>query len=291
MRPGGDDEPCDFIYVQCLGRTPNIVQVRDHGVAIPDEWRSIDAIDLELYLRVCVSQRARVAAVQQVAIDLVRDPGRLRRARAAADPGVYDLALLHRMQKLVAILPAYDLSTSTSATSHTHRRGLRRGELARAASAVTASIANYLFFPQPPDHDHHLGHRVVIDDEVRDTLRELVAEIGAISARIVEDDDLRTGVPARTLALGGGEYLRVELSTRTDRQSHEHDVEAAFERATRQLRAIRRRWEVARLPEGLRRAGPAADRRSRAQPHPQLPRRARRDRSRDQRVLHRAVRC
>jgi hypothetical protein len=86
----------------------------------------------------------------------------------------------------------------------------------------------------------------VIEDEVRETLRELVEEIGAVSARIVEHDDLRTGVPARTLALGGGEYLRVELPTRTNRES---DVEAAFERATRALRAIRRRWEVARLPE------------------------------------------
>ncbi|HEV7557205.1 MAG TPA: hypothetical protein VGO00_17180 [Kofleriaceae bacterium] len=86
----------------------------------------------------------------------------------------------------------------------------------------------------------------MIDDEVHDTLKELVDEIGAISARIVDNDDSRTGVPARTLALGGGEYLRVELPTRTSRT---HDVEAAFERATRQLRAIRRRWEVARLPE------------------------------------------
>jgi len=86
----------------------------------------------------------------------------------------------------------------------------------------------------------------VIEDEVRTALKELVEEIGAVSARIVETDDLRTGVPARTLALGGGEFLRVELPTRTSR---EHDVEAAFERVTRQLRAIRRRWEVARLPE------------------------------------------
>jgi hypothetical protein len=86
----------------------------------------------------------------------------------------------------------------------------------------------------------------VIEDEVRTALRELVDEIGAVSARIVEIDDTRTGVPARTLALGGGEFLRVELPTRTSR---EHDVEAAFERATRQLRAIRRRWEVSRLPE------------------------------------------
>jgi hypothetical protein len=62
-------------------------------------------------------------------------------------------------------------------------------------------------------------------------------------------------VPARTIALGGGEFLRVELPTRVERggagseTGREHDIEAAFERATRQLRAIRRRWEVARLPE------------------------------------------
>jgi hypothetical protein len=87
---------------------------------------------------------------------------------------------------------------------------------------------------------------VEIADEVRAALRELVGEIGAVSARIVEHDDLRTGVPARTLALGGGEYLRVELPTR---RSRETDLEAAFDRITRQLRAIRRRWEVARLPE------------------------------------------
>jgi len=87
-------------------------------------------------------------------------------------------------------------------------------------------------------------------NEVRAVLTELVEEIGASSARIIADDDLRTGVPARTLALGGGEYLRVELPTRVERTSgREHDVEAAFERVTRQLRAIRRRWEVARLPE------------------------------------------
>lgn len=89
-----------------------------------------------------------------------------------------------------------------------------------------------------------------IEAEVREVLRGLVEETGAVSARILENDDVRTGVPARTLSLGGGEYLRVELPTRVDRSAgREHDVEAAFERATRQLRAIRRRWEIARLPE------------------------------------------
>lgn len=149
VRPGGDDEPCDYIYILCMGRTPCVVQVRDHGVAVPDEWRSSDAIE-ELYLRVVVSQRRRFAAVQQVAIDLVRaDGGFLVRERPRA--GVYDAPLLVRMQKLVAILPAYDL---------TH---VDFGDIAHAPpafapgtwsdtyglGAAKPSIANYLFYPQP----------------------------------------------------------------------------------------------------------------------------------------------
>ena len=86
----------------------------------------------------------------------------------------------------------------------------------------------------------------MIEDEVREILRELMSKIGATSARILgEDGQPRTGVPARTLALGGGEFLSVELPTRTPST----DVEAAFERVIRQLRAIRRKYEAARLPE------------------------------------------
>ncbi|HET9624004.1 MAG TPA: hypothetical protein VFP84_21680 [Kofleriaceae bacterium] len=96
--------------------------------------------------------------------------------------------------------------------------------------------------PEPPD----LGDDVALADEVRAVLRELVDETGAVSARIVEHDDARTGVPARTLALGGGEYLRIELPTR---QGREVEIETALARVIRQLRAIRRRWEAARLPE------------------------------------------
>src|SRR5215207_3461246 len=58
VREGDDDEPCDYIYVLCMGRTPCVVQVRDHGVPAPAEWRDSDAIQ-ELYMRVVVSQRAR----------------------------------------------------------------------------------------------------------------------------------------------------------------------------------------------------------------------------------------
>jgi hypothetical protein len=85
-----------------------------------------------------------------------------------------------------------------------------------------------------------------VEAEVRAVLRELVDEVGALSARIVEHDDLRTGIPARTLPLGGGEFLRIELPART---RHEHDLEAMLERATRQLRAIRMKSELEKLPE------------------------------------------
>lgn len=146
VREGGDDEPCDFIYVLCMGRTPCVVQVRDHGVAAPAEWDGAESIQ-ELYLRVVISQRTRVAAVQQVAVDLVNADGSwLVRERPRA--GVYDPPLLHRMQKLVAILPAYDLLH------------VDFGEIAHAPPGYHAgcwrelfggepSIANYLFYPQP----------------------------------------------------------------------------------------------------------------------------------------------
>ncbi|NVB78845.1 MAG: hypothetical protein HOV81_10655 [Kofleriaceae bacterium] len=146
VREGGEDEPCDYIYVLCMGRTPCVVQVRDHGVAVPAEWDGTNAIE-ELYLRVVVSQRARVAAVQQVGVDLVKTgDGFLVRERPRA--GVYDAPLLRRMQKLVAILPAYELLH------------VDFGEIAHAPPGFAAgtwrdlfggepSIANYLFYPQP----------------------------------------------------------------------------------------------------------------------------------------------
>jgi len=146
VREGGDDEPCDFIYVLCMGRTPCVVQVRDHGVPAPAEWRDVDGIE-ELYLRLVIGQRAPVAAVQQVGIDLLRgDGGWLVRERPRA--GVYDAPLLPRMQKLVATLPAYGLLH------------VDFGEIAHAPPGFSAgswrelfggdpSIANYLFYPQP----------------------------------------------------------------------------------------------------------------------------------------------
>ncbi len=146
VREGGEDEPCDYIYVLCMGRTPCIVQVRDHGVAVPAEWRDVESVQ-ELYLRVVVSQRARVAAVQQVGVDLIAgDDGWLVRERPRA--GVYDPPLLHRMQKLVAILPEYELLHVDFGEIAHAPKGYEAGAW-RDLFGGEPSIANYLFYPQP----------------------------------------------------------------------------------------------------------------------------------------------
>jgi hypothetical protein len=155
VRTGGDDEPCDYIYVLCLGRAPCIVQVRDHGVAPPAEW--YDAMPgepsdhggsiNELYLRLVISQRARMAAVQQVAIDLARTPsGFVVREQPRA--GVYDPPLLKRMQKLVATLPAYELLHVDFGEIAHAPPGFQPG-VWRDLFGGNPSIANYLFYPQP----------------------------------------------------------------------------------------------------------------------------------------------
>lgn len=146
VRDGDDDEPCDYIYVLCLGRTPCAIQVRDHGVAAPAEWDSSDDIR-ELYLRVVVSQRARVAAVQQVAVELVAGEGGFL-VREQPRAGVYDAPLLRRMQKLVAILPAYDLLHVDFGEIAHAPPGYQAGRWRELFGAEPA-IANYLFYPQP----------------------------------------------------------------------------------------------------------------------------------------------
>jgi len=131
-----------------LGAPRLVFRVADRAVAVPEEVLGGAAPPFhELYLRVVISQRAKLAAVQQVAIELVPSPGGFivhERPRA----GVYDPPLLARMQKLVAILPAYEL---------TH---VDFGEIAHASPSFSPgawealygakpAIANYFFYPQP----------------------------------------------------------------------------------------------------------------------------------------------
>ncbi len=149
VRLGADDEPCDYIYVLALGRVPCIVQVRDEGVPPPAEWDGAEPIR-EQYLRVVVSHRARLAAVQQVALELVAgEHGFVVRESPRA--GVYDAPLLKRMQKLVAILPAYELVHVDFGDIAHAPPAFDPGRWAEAYGLGSAkpSIANYLFYPQP----------------------------------------------------------------------------------------------------------------------------------------------
>jgi hypothetical protein len=143
VKHGGDDEPCDYIYVLCVGRTPCAIQARDFGVDLGEIAGPIR----EQYLRVVISQRARVAAVQQVAIEL--DPaGHDCVVREVPRAGVYDAPLLARMQKLVAILPAYELLHVDFGEIAHAPPGYHAGAW-RELFGGEPAIANYLFYPQP----------------------------------------------------------------------------------------------------------------------------------------------
>jgi hypothetical protein len=138
-------DACDYIYVLALGRPPCAVQVRDFGVAPPAEWDG--AVIEELYLRVCVSRVARMAAVQEVAIDATIDRGGIvirERPRA----GVYSAPMLKRMQRLVAILPAYDLVHLDFGEISAAPAGFAPGAW-RTRFGGAPATANYLFFAEP----------------------------------------------------------------------------------------------------------------------------------------------
>jgi hypothetical protein len=143
---GDEHEPCDHVYVLALGRPPCAIQVRDFGAEPPTEW-SMGPIR-ELYLKLSLSQLARVAAVQQVAIDVDLVGGEyaiVEKPRA----GVYDAPLLGRMQRLVAILPAYDLVHLDFGDISAPPAGFDAGEWPARYGGVAPATAGYLFSPEP----------------------------------------------------------------------------------------------------------------------------------------------
>jgi hypothetical protein len=146
LRRGEVDEHCDFLYVLCVGRPPCAVQVRDQGVAAPDEWQG-DTVLTESYLRVALSSLARMAVVQEVTID-VRGDGAGWVVRETPRAGVYSAPLLRRFQRLVAILPAYDILHVDLGDISGPPQGFEAGEWP-SLFAGTPAITNYLFFPQP----------------------------------------------------------------------------------------------------------------------------------------------
>ncbi len=152
LRSGDPDEHCEFLYVLCVGRPPCAVQVRDQGVVPPAEWRSArgqhgDLVLNESYLRVALSSLTRMAVVQEVSIDVIGD-GDGWTIRETPRAGVYSAPLLRRFQRLVAILPAYDILHLDLGDISGPPPGFEPGDWP-ALYAGTPAVTNYLFFPQP----------------------------------------------------------------------------------------------------------------------------------------------
>lgn len=153
VRRGDDDEPCDYLYVLAMGRPPCALAVTDGGAPTPPEWARAPGPLHELYLRIAVSHLAPMAAVQQVAVEITPTHD----ATGAVDgfavherprAGVYDAPLLPRLQRLVAVLPAYGLTHLDFGEISAARPGWRAGAW-RDAYAGEPAVANYLFSPRP----------------------------------------------------------------------------------------------------------------------------------------------
>jgi hypothetical protein len=148
FRAGEPEEFCDYIYVLCVGREPCLVQVRDGEVALPAEIASDPRASIrEQYLRVCLSHVARLAGVQQIAMSLDAVDGGYVISESPRS-GVYDAPLLRRFQRLVSILPAYDILHLDFGEISAPPAGFSPGNYA-ALYGGEPHTANYLFFPQP----------------------------------------------------------------------------------------------------------------------------------------------
>jgi hypothetical protein len=146
FRSGADDEYCSYIYVLCLGREPCLVQIRDGDVPVPGELEGGEPIR-EQYLRVCISDMARLAGVQQTSMELSVERDQLVIVESPR-PGVYDPPLLARFQRLVAILPAYDIAHVDFGEISSPPAGFDPGAYP-ALYGGEPHVANYLFYPQP----------------------------------------------------------------------------------------------------------------------------------------------
>ena len=150
VRDGGDDDLCSFIYILCVGRVPCLLDVRDgDGDAARAEMGVGEERVRERYLRIALSTVARLATVQEVAMELDRLPTGEIEIRELPRAGVYDAVLLKRMRKVVSLLQASDLvhldfglvdKPLPDADGHSYVE--RFSESPR--------VVNYLFYAAPP---------------------------------------------------------------------------------------------------------------------------------------------
>ena len=153
-RPGADDETCDYVYVLCVGRTPSLLELRESALdaATADSLRTAiaGAPISEVYLRIALSTLARFAAVQEVSlsVEVDSDSGALILTEAPRS-GIFAPTLLRRLQGLVAVLAERGIRHLDFGEIVEPPDGFDPGDYAAAYGGVP-SIANYLFYPQPP---------------------------------------------------------------------------------------------------------------------------------------------
>jgi hypothetical protein len=141
FRDGGPDDLCHYVYVLCLGREPALVDVRD-GLAPPEA----DHVR-ERYLRVHLSTVARLATIQEVAMELDQTPdGWLLRELPL--PGVYDAKLLKRMRAIVDLVEASDIEHLDFGMVDKAYPDAIAGEYAERYG-VEPALVNFLFYAQP----------------------------------------------------------------------------------------------------------------------------------------------
>jgi hypothetical protein len=140
-RDGGIDDLCHYVWILCLGRTPSLLEVRE-GLAPPEA----DHVR-ERYLRVCLSTVARLATVQEVALELDRS-GDAFVLRELPSPGVYDAKLLKRMRAVVDLVEASDIEHLDFGLVDKPHPGAEPGDYVERYG-VTPALVNFLFYAQP----------------------------------------------------------------------------------------------------------------------------------------------
>jgi hypothetical protein len=141
VRDGGPEDLCHYIYVLCLGRVPALVDVRD-GLAPPEADRV-----RERYLRLHLSTMARLATIQEVAMELDRD-GNDWVLRELPLPGVYDAKLLKRMRAIVDLVEAHDIEHLDFGLVDKPAPEAQPGEYVERYG-VEPALVNFLFYAQP----------------------------------------------------------------------------------------------------------------------------------------------
>jgi hypothetical protein len=156
VRAGGDEDLCTYVYVLCVGRVPSLLDVRDERVPVDLVTAGAAAAELgageervrERYLRVALSSVARLATVQEVALELDRGHDGSVEIRELPRAGVYDPILLKRMRAVVDLLNASDvLHVDFGLIDRPLEGADESAYLARFATRP--HLVNYLFFAAP----------------------------------------------------------------------------------------------------------------------------------------------